>query len=276
MKRAQAISLIEKDSLYIHGDTLLVTGKPEKRIIRAYHHVKFFKEDLQGKCDSLVSVQSSGLTKMFRKPILWAQESQLTGNVIHFLSNTKTEQLDSLKILGNAFMIQIDSSGYNQTKGRDILGKFVENDLRIINVIGNAETLQYVRNDSGELLGIDKTKASTIHITIENKKIQSVAYNGSPDGKMYPEEEIHVNDRQFKGFQWRGNEKPLNKNAIFDHDPGDDLIMKQERERERIERLKAINDAEKKRRQDLEMKAMIKTQDSIEAATKNEVPIKDK
>lgn len=268
VKRALAISLIENDSLYIHGDTLLVTGKPEKRIIRAFHHVKFFKQDLQGKCDSLVSTQATGLTKMFRRPILWAQESQLTGDVIHFLSNTETEELDSLKILGNAFMIQIDSAGYNQTKGRNILGKFKENDLRVIDVLGNAETLQYIRNEKEELIGIDKTKSSTIRLTMENQKMHTVEYNDTPDGTIFPEEDIHKNDRRFKGFNWREKEKPLTKSDIFNHDPGDEELIKQERERERMLKLKAIKDAEKKRIRNLEMQAMIKKQDSLEKSQK--------
>ncbi|MEN8703679.1 MAG: OstA-like protein, partial [Polaribacter sp.] len=53
IKRAVAISIIDKDSMFIHGDTLLVTGKSKKRIIRTYHNVKIFKSDLQGKCDSI-------------------------------------------------------------------------------------------------------------------------------------------------------------------------------------------------------------------------------
>ena len=45
IKRAVAISIIDKDSMFIHGDTLFVTGKPKKRIIRTYHNVKIFKSD---------------------------------------------------------------------------------------------------------------------------------------------------------------------------------------------------------------------------------------
>ena len=41
--RAVAITLIEKDSMYVHGDTLMVTGKPENRIVRAFRGVKIFK-----------------------------------------------------------------------------------------------------------------------------------------------------------------------------------------------------------------------------------------
>ena len=34
IKRAVAISVVENDSTFIHGDTLLVTGKKDHRIIR--------------------------------------------------------------------------------------------------------------------------------------------------------------------------------------------------------------------------------------------------
>ena len=41
-ERAVAITEMEKDSMYIHGDTLLVTGKAKNRILRAFSRVKFF------------------------------------------------------------------------------------------------------------------------------------------------------------------------------------------------------------------------------------------
>ncbi len=261
--RAVAISLVENDSLFIHGDTLLLTGKPEERIIRAYNHVKFFKSDLSGKCDSLYTSQVAGITKMFRKPILWSQENQITGDVIHFLHNKETEQLDSLKVLGNSFMVQKDSIGYNQTKGKNILGKFEDNDLKIVDVIGNGEVIHYVRNTEQELIGIMKMRCSNLNLTIDNKQIQTIEFRVKPDGKTYPEEELHVNDRQLKGLVWRIKEKPKNKNDIFIHDPGDDIIMQEERVKERLQRIEDAKEAERKRIQELEAKKLQEQQDSI-------------
>ena len=42
IKKAVAISVVENDSTFIHGDTLLVTGKKDNRKIRSYYNVKFF------------------------------------------------------------------------------------------------------------------------------------------------------------------------------------------------------------------------------------------
>ncbi len=266
--RAVAISLIEKDSMYIHGDTLLLTGKPEDRIIRAYSHVKFFKSDLQGKCDSLYSSQVAGFTKMFRKPVLWSQENQITGYVIHFLHNKETEQLDSLKVLGNSFMIQKDSIGFNQTKGRDILGKFEDNDLRIVDVIGNSEIINYVRNDEQELIGITKMRSSSINLTMADKQVQTIKFRVKPKGKTYPELDLHINDRRLKGFIWRENEQPKNKEAIFIHDKGDDELIRLERIREKEVIAQAKKEVEEQKKRDLESKKLQEEQDKVSSEVK--------
>ncbi len=217
--RAVAITEMDKDSMYVHGDTLLVTGKPEKRIIRAYHHVKFFKNDLSGKCDSIHTDQQTGLTQLFKDPVLWSQGSQITGDTIHLISNPKTEKLDSLKVLRNAFIVQKDSAGYNQIKGRNILGKFIDNDLQDVNVIGNAESIFYVRNDSdNSLIGIDKTTSSSINFKFKDSQIQSSKSITKPDGGTYPLSEFPENVRILRGFIWREEERPLTKDDIFTKD----------------------------------------------------------
>ena len=217
--RAVAITEIEKDSMFIHGDTLLITGQIKKRIVRAFPNVKFFKSDLSGKCDSLHSNQVTGLTQLIRNPVLWSQESQITGDSIHLISNPKTEKLDSLKVLKNVFIIQKDSVGYNQIKGRNLFGKFIDNDLQIIDIIGNAESIFYVRDDTdNSLIGIDKATCSTINIRLKDNKILSTKCNTQPTGDTNPPSKFPENARKFRGFIWREDERPLTKDAIFNTD----------------------------------------------------------
>ncbi|WP_233098648.1 OstA-like protein [Aureibaculum flavum] len=230
INKAVAITEIEKDSMYVHGDTLLVTGKPENRIIRAYNRVKFFKSNLSGKCDSIHSNQKTGLTQMFRNPVLWSQESQITGDTIHLLSNSVTEQLDSLKILRNAFVIQKDSAGYNQIKGRNILGKFIDNDLEDVNVVGNAESIFYVRDDEDNLNGIDKSTCSYINFQLKDKKIRNITYYVNPEGTIYPPSKIPKSDRIFRGFVWRDTERPQKMEDIFIKDDDDAIEVNKEQQ----------------------------------------------
>jgi lipopolysaccharide export system protein LptA len=220
-KRAVSILVQEQDSLYVHGDTLMITGKPDERITRAFRNAKFFKTDLSGKCDSIHSEEKTGITQLITNPILWNGENQMTGDSIHLISNKQTEKLDSLKVLNNAFIISLDSismEGFNQAKGKDLFGKFIENELKIIDLIKNTEVIYYMYNDDDELIGINKTICSKIRITMANNDVDELTFFTDPDGDMFPEKDLPENSRILKGFVWYGDERILTKDDIFDED----------------------------------------------------------
>ena len=218
IKKAVAITIIDKDSMFIHGDTLLVTGKPDRRIIRIFNNVKIFKSDLQGKCDSIHTNQSTGLTRMFKTPVLWADENQITGDTIHLLSNIETEKLDSLKVLNNSFINSKDSlsvDNFNQIKGRNIYGKFKDNSIKTLLVKGNAESLYYNRNEKNVLESITKEISSNIEFTLTKGAIESIKYLKTTEGKTYPVSQLPEEVRKLKGFIWRENEQPKRMIDIF-------------------------------------------------------------
>lgn len=220
-KRAVAISLVENDSLYTHGDTLMITGKPDARILRAFRNAKFFKTDMSGKCDSIHSEQKTGITQLITNPVLWNGVNQMTGDSIHIISNVKTEQLDSLKVLNNAFIISLDSiskTGYNQAKGKDMFGQFKENELKIIDLVKNTEVVYYMYNDDQELIGINKTICSSIRITMANNDVEDLTFKTEPEGDISPDKDFPKESRKLKGFIWREDERIITKDDIFDFD----------------------------------------------------------
>ncbi|WP_245967304.1 OstA-like protein [Ulvibacterium marinum] len=220
-KRAVYISLLEQDSLYVHGDTLMVTGKPENRISRAFRNARFYKTDMSGKCDSIHTEERTGLTQLIRNPIIWNGENQMTGDSIHLISDLETEKLDSLKVINNAFIISLDSismEGYNQAKGKDLFGQFEDNELKIIDLIKNTEVIYYMYNDDDELLGIDKTICSAIRMTMVNNDVEDLTFFVNPDGDIFPEKDLPKESRKLKGFIWRGDERIMTKDDIFDED----------------------------------------------------------
>lgn len=217
--RAVAISVLENDSIYIHGDKIMVTGKVDDRIILAFKRVKIFKSNIQAKCDSLISEEKTGITKLFINPVLWAEGSQITGDTIQFISNKLTEQLDSLYVKNNALMVQKDSSGYSQLKGKNMFGKFKNNNLISLNAVGNSETLFFLRSENDELFGIDKKQSSkNILILLENNDVKSIDYFEMITGKTYPPsefEKLTEDQKLLNGFVWREDERPLTKDDIF-------------------------------------------------------------
>lgn len=243
-KRAVAASLQEQDSVFIHSDTIMITGKPENRIIRGFYDVRMFKSDstgintMSGKSDSIYVNQRSGLTKLInitsgplssidvrRSPILWSGNNQMTGDTIHLLSNPNTEQLDSLKVFENAFLIQKDTiEGYNQVKGLELTGLFIDNELYQVDIIKNTETIFYSRNEAQELIGINKTLSSSIKILFEEQEMKDIYYYKQVDGTLTPQEDFPENTRRLRGFNWRGEEQLLTKQDLFAGKEPPDLV----------------------------------------------------
>ncbi|WP_371296042.1 MULTISPECIES: OstA-like protein [Flavobacterium] len=229
-KRAVAINLVEKDSVYIHGQKLMVTGKEGERILRAYKNVRFYKIDMSGKCDSIHSNSKTALTKLIGNPILWNGESQITGDIMHLIGDNTTKKLDSLKVLNNTFIVSRDTlgTGYNQVKGLNLFGKFKEGKLHDVDVIKNTEVVYYMRNDANELIGINKNVSSKINLILENNDIETITFFNKVDGDVYPEADLPENARKLKGLKWRGDERIKSKDDIFtaeDNELNDKLVQ---------------------------------------------------
>ena len=235
-KRALAISVQENDSVYMHADTLMVTGKAENRITRAFKNAKFFKSDMSGKADSIHVNHQTGLTELInltnvkakeafvtkRQPILWNLGNQMTGDTIQIKSNPKTEKLDSLLVFENAFIISKDTldAGYNQITGKILIGLFSEeNTLRQVDINKNAESIYFARNEKNELVGIDKSKSGSIMMLFSDGEIEELRKIRQVDGKTYPESEFPKNVRKLRGFNWREEERPKSVEDLFSDDP---------------------------------------------------------
>ncbi len=216
-KHASVRYQIENDSMFVHAKKIFLTGKAGERIIRGQKNVRFYKTDLSGKCDSIHSDQKSALTKLIGRPILWNNEKQLTGDLMHLIGNNTTEKLDSLKVLNNAFIISKDTlgAGFNQIKGVNLYGKFRDNKLYEVDVVKNNEVIYFTRNDQNELIGIEKSACSRINLLLENGKIETITFFNKNNGTLYPENEFPENVRKLRGFVWRIDEKIKSKEDIF-------------------------------------------------------------
>ena len=217
---AYAISYDGGDSLYIHGDTLFMyfdKQKEEAKKLIARRNVRFFKSDLQGKCDTLTYLKADSTIQMRVAPILWAEDSQLTGTDIDI--KLKDHNVDWVLQKGNAFIISKDSiEGYNQIKGRDITSRFKNGDIHRVNVDGDqAQTIYWIRDDDGGTIGIDVSKSATMVIEMENKSVSIIKSFKEIDETMYPEEDLSESSRYLPGFKWHDDARPKDKDDIFRH-----------------------------------------------------------
>jgi hypothetical protein len=223
-KRAVAVNFVENDSVYIHGKKLMVTGKEGNRIIRAFNNVRFYKTDMSGKCDSIHSSSKIALTKLMGNPILWNGENQITGDVMHLIGDNSTQKLDSLKVLNNTFLVSKDTlgTGFNQVKGQNLYGKFLDGKLHDVDIIKNTEVIYYMRNDAHELIGINKNVSSKINLIFDKNAVETITFFQQVDGDIFPEKELPENARKLRGLLWRGEERIKSKDDIFPPEENED------------------------------------------------------
>lgn len=209
------ILINKEDSLFLHADTLktLPDTIADEKIIKAYYGVRFFREDMQGKCDSLVYFSRDSTVQMFAEPVLWSEAHQLLADLIEM--KTRTDAPDELILTNNSFIIsQQDSVMFDQVKGRNMIGYIVENQLRKINVDGNGQTIYYAR-DKEEIIGLNRMESSKIYITFEEGKISRIGFDSAPEGKLTPLKQLKEEERRLAGFDWKEGIRPRDRNDIF-------------------------------------------------------------
>lgn len=211
----------EQDTLHIHGDTLFSAMRTDSlmhefRQLKVYHKVKFFKNDLQGKCDSLTYNSLDSIIRMYHDPILWNDSSQVTGDTIYLTMRNK--KLDSLKVLSNAFIInRIEENRFNQIKGRKVFGKFNrESALSKVYVNGNGQTIYYPEDEqTGDYIGMNKAVCSNILVRLRENKIRTITFLTKPDATLHPLAEATPENSRLEGFTPRFEERPQSKEDLL-------------------------------------------------------------
>lgn len=211
------VYIYNADSLFLHADTLLLlldtTNHPSWAY--AFNHVKFFRYDMQGACDSMTYSFEDSLLTMFFNPVLWTGENQLTADTIFFYvvdSNNMRLELNHSAFISSSLFRETE---FNQVKGLKIVGHIANRSLRRMDVIGNAECLYYILDEDSSLIGINSAMTSEMSILLDSNEIQSITFYNNPDGKLYPDKDLPKEDRLLKNFHWLNVYRPQKKEDIF-------------------------------------------------------------
>ena len=213
--RAEMIQIDNQDSLFVHADTIFAIPDTleDMKIVKAFYHVKFFRPDFQGKCDSLTYSEIDSVFRFYGEPVLWSEENQLTAEFIEL--HTKNREIDRIEMIRSAFIISIeDSLKFNQIKGRDMTGFIFKNKIESVNVKGNSETIYYGK-DQEEIVGVNKAISSNLKIQFKENKPQKITYLTSPTGTYYPLELLSPAESRLENFKWYDDYRPKKKEDIF-------------------------------------------------------------
>ncbi|WP_430810353.1 MULTISPECIES: OstA-like protein [unclassified Carboxylicivirga] len=219
-EKAQLLQIYQRDTLYLHADTLQAIPLPdeESQLIKAYYNVKFFRKDMQGRCDSMVYDMRDSTNTFYNSPVIWAQENQMTAQTIKLFS--RNNALYKAELINSAFIIapEKDSLLFNQIKGRNMIGHIRNNELYRIDVDGNGQTIYYPK-DREAVIGVNRAESSTLSIFLEKRQITGIKMRTEPGGNLNPPYLLPDEDVKLQGFLWLEAIRPKNKTDIFKHVP---------------------------------------------------------
>jgi len=212
---AFAIDYSQEESMYVHGDTLVMITDSVHRDIKAYYEVRFFRADLQGVCDSLHYSSRDSMVYMIGDPVVWNENNQISGNRIDVYLNDSTIEKAIVKDYALAIQDRGERQQYNQLSGRDMTAFFRNGDLYHVLVEGNAESLYYLVEKDSTIIGLNKTESAYLSMDIENEQIERLKLWSSTTAVTTPLPQLKPEDSRLKGFVWLDYLRPTGPNDIF-------------------------------------------------------------
>ena len=202
------------DTLFMHADRFINKKIENERNIIAYNKIKFFKNNIQGKCDSLSYNTNDSIIQMFTNPIIWCNKNQITGDTVDIFTNKG--EIDKLIINSNPMIItQEDSLDYNQIKGRYMNINFINNEIKKVYVDGNGKSLFIAKNKEDKKIGINYIESSSLYLNFIENDLYEITYNITPESTTKPYSKIDEKNKYLENFNWREAERPQKKEDIF-------------------------------------------------------------
>ncbi len=218
-KRAVAIDYSQRDSLFLHADTLLMETfaldtDSMYREMRAFHKVRFYRVDLQGVADSLVFSSKDSCLTMYKDPILWNNNQQLLGEKVLMYMNDST--IDWAHIVNQALSVEaLDSARYNQVTGKEMKAYFKNRQMYKTEVIGSVRVVYYPMDSDSTLIGMNVSETSKLDIYLVNQQLDKMVMSPKSNGTLYPMNQIPPGTDRLENFVWFDYIRPLNKEDIF-------------------------------------------------------------
>ena len=200
------MSILDGDTLFMTSDTLESLGEnatsDSSRHLRAYHNVRIFKSDLQGLCDSLVYQSGDSLFRMFYDPIMWSDTSQFTADTI--LIQMTNNKMDKIHLRQNAIILSTaDQQYFDQIRGRNITATLDSGEIRKMHVVGNTESVYYIKDEDDAYIGPNKVVCSEMDIFFANSQVQEIKFFVNPEGQITPMPDAAHEALKVPGFKWR-------------------------------------------------------------------------
>lgn len=192
----------------------LASDTTETRIVSAYYNVKIFKSDLQVIADSAYFGYPDSLIRCFGTPMMWSQGSQLSADTLYL--QLKNDKIDNMLLQNKAFIVstELDSSKFNQVKGKRISGFFTNDKLDRVFVDGNAESIYYTV-ENNKFTAMARSISSRIKVLFKDDKLTDIVSIRKAAHTYYPISKIPEDQEFLEGFIWKPELRPKSKEEVI-------------------------------------------------------------
>jgi len=229
------------DTLYMHGDTIrtFIVITPEQALndsvtvpadtthhLIAAPHVKFFRNDLQGLCDSMTFVQRDSMMYMNYHPVVWNESKQIFGNVIQVHLRDSTADWARLPEFG--FMAEwIDEEFYNQLTGKEMYATFANGTIKHLDVSGNVQAIMLPMENDSTYNKIANLESSFLSADFKNQTIEYLKMGPEPPGTMTPLYLAKKSLFYLPQFRWLEPLRPTSPQDVFNIPPEFLMLMEE-------------------------------------------------
>ena len=202
------------DTTAVATDTIAVDST--FKLIMALRNVRMFRSDAQMVCDSLISRSTDSVIHLYKSPVLWNEENQITADSMHIYS--RAGRLSKALFEGHPMTVaEIDTAHYNQVAGKEMISYFNENnELYRNDVNGNVQTIYYMQEEnSPEITMMAYIESGDMTAYLENRQLKGITYRTNPTYFFYPIDKIPEDrETKLKGFTWEANRRP-NRDSVM-------------------------------------------------------------
>lgn len=215
--QARIIQYNEKDTLELHADSIFHrTDSLDEKVSIAERNVAIINGDIKVRSDSAFFSSTDSIIKLFKDPILWSENTQLTADSI--LSNYYNNEFHEVYLYNNSFIAsEHDSLHYDQIKGKFMTAWIDSNKVQKVKIEFNAQTLYFTEEEKPaadssltikKVDGMNDLECSEILIHFKNSEIDHITFIDEPTATYMPISKVLETELFLKGFNWQIARQP--------------------------------------------------------------------
>lgn len=215
---ALLIDYSQKDTLFAHADSFFlytynIDTDSLYRDLRAYHHVRAYRRDIQAVCDSLVYHGKDSCGIMYKDPIVWQEQQQLLGEEIRAWHNDST--VDSAYVIRQALSVeQLDGKNYNQIASNELRAYFRDGEIHLMVADRNVYANYFPFDDDSLMIGMNHVESSQMKMWMNNRKVSRI-WMPQATGTMYPLSQVPPDVLYLENFAWFDYVRPVSPEDVF-------------------------------------------------------------